>query len=147
MAKRTIHKTEERIDPATGEIVKSGYVIMIDKPKGDEDFIKVFKCCTQAVLADLGIENGRAMLLFWFMNQVHNLKINQLPMVVATTDMMSKDLGCSEISIKRWLSFLIEKGFIKRYYTPTGRIIYNNYIINPSYMIKGKLSQMEKEDI
>ena len=146
MAKRTIRKSEERIDAATGEIVRSGYVIMVDKPKGDDGFVKVFKCFTQKVLDILGVENGRAMLLFWFINQIQDLRVNQIPIIMATTEMMSDDLGCSEISIKRWLSFLIEHDFISRRLTPKGKIMPNTYIINPAYIIKGKLSEMEKKE-
>ena len=50
MSKRIIQKTEERIDALTGEIVRNGYVVMVDKPKGDTDFVKVFKCFTMRVI-------------------------------------------------------------------------------------------------
>lgn len=143
MAKRVVHKSEERVDSKTGEIVRTGYAIIVDRPKGDKDFVKIFKCFTQKVLDDLEIESGKAKLLFWFIDQVQEMKINQEPVIIATVEMISNDLKCAEISIRKWLALLIEKGYIRRHLTPNGKILHNMYIINPGFVIKGKLSDME----
>lgn len=139
MGKRMVHKTTEQIDVHTGEITRSGYTIMVDKIKGDVDFVKVFKCFTLRVIEDLGIENGKAKLLFWFIDQVQDMKINQEPVIHASVDMISNDLGCAVVSVRLWLSFLIERGYIKRQLKPNGKILCNSYIVNPEYIIKGKL--------
>ena len=143
MSKRIIQKTEERIDALTGEIVRNGYVVMVDKPKGDTDFVKVFKCFTMRVIEDLEIESGKAKLLFWFIDQVQDMKVNQTQLIIATVKMMSIDLRCAEVSIRLWLSFLINKGYIKRHLTPDGKILCNTYIVNQNYVIKGKLSDVD----
>ena len=143
MSKRTVHRIEERIDGETGEIVKRDYAIIIDKIKGDADFVKVFKCFTMRVIDDLGIESGKAKLLFWFIDQVQDMKVNQTQLIIATVKMMSTDLRCAEVSIRLWLSFLINKGYIKRHLTPDGKVLCNTYIVNQNYVIKGKLSDMD----
>ena len=143
MSKRTVHRIEERIDGETGEIVKRDYAIIIDKIKGDADFVKVFKCFTMRVIEDLEIESGKAKLLFWFIDQVQDMKVNQTQLIIATVKMMSIDLRCAEVSIRLWLSFLINKGYIKRHLTPDGKILCNTYIVNQNYVIKGKLSDMD----
>jgi len=143
MGKRVIHKSEERVDNETGEIVRTGYAIIVDRPKGDINFVKVFKCFTQKVLDDLEIESGKAKLLFWFIDQVQEMRINQEPVIIATVEMISDDLGCAEISVRKWLAVLIEKGYVKRRLTPKGKILHNMYIINPGFVIKGKLSDIE----
>ena len=143
MSKRTVHRIEERIDGETGEIVKRDYAIIIDKIKGDADFVKVFKCFTMRVIDDLGIESGKAKLLFWFIDQVQDMRVNQSQIIIASVEMMSEDLKCAAVSVRKWLSFLIEKGYIKRHLTPSGKILQNTYTINQEYVIKGKLSDIE----
>ena len=143
MAKRVIHKSEERVDSETGEIVRTGYAIIVDRPNGDKDFVKVFKCFTQKVLEDLEIENGKAKLLFWFIDRVQGMRINQEPVIIATVEMISDDLKCAEISVRKWLAVLIEKGYVKRCLTPKGKILHNMYIINPGFVIKGNISDMD----
>ena len=143
MSKRTVHRIEERIDGETGEIVKRDYAIIIDKIKGDADFVKVFKCFTMRVIDDLGIESGKAKLLFWFIDRVQGMRINQEPVIIATVEMISDDLKCAEISVRKWLAVLIEKGYVKRCLTPKGKILHNMYIINPGFVIKGKLYDMD----
>lgn len=145
MSKRTIHKSEERIDVNTGELVRSISTVMVDKPKGDIDFVKVFKCFTMRVLEDLEIENGKAKLLFWFIDRVQDMRVNQKAVILASADMISKDLGCAVVSVRLWLSFLIKKGYIERHLTPDGKVLCNAYIVNSEYVIKGKLIQ-EKEE-
>lgn len=147
MVKRTVHKTEEVIDGETGHIVRSGYTIMIDKVKGDIDFVKVFKCFTMRVIEDLGIENGKAKLLFWFIDQIQGMRVNQVAIVVANAEMMSNDLGCAVVSVRKWLSFLIDKGYILRHVAPNGKILRNAYYVNPKYVIKGKLMRDKENDI
>lgn len=146
MGKRTVHKAEERIDVKTGELVRSTSTIMVDKPKGDVDFVKVFKCFTQRVHEDLEIENGKAKLLFWFIDQVQDMRVNQVAVVHASADMISADLGCAVVSVRLWLSFLIKKGYIKRQFKPNGKVLCNSYIVNPEYIIKGKLVRDKEEE-
>ena len=146
MSKRTVHRTEEVIDSETGNIVRSVYTVMVDKPKGDIDFVKVFKCFTMRVIEDLGIENGKAKLLFWFIDQVQGMRINQIPIVVANAEMMSNDLGCAVVSVRKWLSFLIDRGYILRHVAPNGKILRNAYYVNPEYVLKGKLIR-DKDDV
>lgn len=146
MGKRIIHKSDERIDAGTGEIVRSSYAIIVDKKHSDNDFVKVFKCFTQKVLDDLEIESGKAKLLFWFIDQVQDLKVNQMPIIVASVNKISKDLGCANISVYKWLSLLIEKGYISKFKESDGKILQNTYRINPAFIIKGKLSEMEQEE-
>ena len=145
MVKRVIHKSEERVDSETGEIVRTGYAVIVDRSKGDTNFVKVFKCFTQKVLDDLEIESGKAKLLFWFIDQVQGMRINQEPVIVATVEMISDDLGCAEISARKWLAVLIEKGYVKKCLTPKGKVLHNMYIINPGFVIKGKLSDIEND--
>jgi len=79
------------------------------------------------ILNDLEIESGKAKLLFWFLNQHRNVKKGQKCLIITTVGMISKDLRCAEISVSRWISFLIKNGYIKRHLTPNGRRVNNTY--------------------
>ena len=139
MSKRVVHKSEERVDPNTGEIVSSKYAVIVDKKSQDKDFVKVFRAFTRTVLRDLEIESGRAKLLFWFIDQIQDMRPNQTQIVIAPVKMISKALTCSDVSIKRWLTHLIKKQYILRHTQPDGTIINNTYVINNKYIIKGVL--------
>ena len=79
------------------------------------------------ILNDLEIEAGKAKLLFWFLNQHRDIRKGQKCLIIATVGMMSDDLNCAEISVSRWIRFLIKNGYIKRHLAPDGRRINNTY--------------------
>jgi len=144
MARRTIReKKEERIDPETGEVVKTTNVIILDNRAGDINFIKVFRAFTDSVIRDLEIENGKAKLLIWFMGQIQDLKPNQIPMIVAPVYQIANELKCSEVGIRKWLAFLIAKKYIKRHEI-AGHMVQNTYIVNPDFLLKGTLDKVKR---
>ena len=143
LAKRTIRKqTTETISP-DGEIIRTQHAIIVDSKALDKNFIKVFKCFTSTVIQDLEIENGKAKLLIWFMDQIQNIAPNQIPVVVCPVEDIAEELKCSEVAVRKWLAFLIKKGYIKRKMRSNGRIQQNTYIINHTYFYRGVVNKME----
>ena len=140
-----VRRKEERTDMRTGEVYPDRvYSMILDNIPVDTGYVKVFKAFTNNVIKDLGIESGKAKLLFWFMDQIQEGRMNQLPIVLAPVDMVAQQLKCSEIAVRKWLRFLIEKKYIWKHTQPNGKIIFNAYVVNPEFIIKGKLSDLNK---
>ena len=89
--------------------------------------IRIPKYFIQKILADTGIESGKAKLLFWFLNQP-TINSEGCSVIIATADMMCEDLGCAEVSLRRWISYLIKGGYIKRH-APRGNRINSVYVV------------------
>lgn len=96
-------------------------------------------------MKDLDSINGQAKVLNWFMNQIRKTFITSdgVRVVLAHVNDISHDLGAPIVSVRRWVSFLIKKGYISRRKGPKGKILCNVYIVNPEYIIKGKLTSSE----
>ena len=135
-------KTADVIDHDTGEIRTSIETITVYKDKGDKGFIKIFRACTDAVLKDLEVDDGRLRLLFWFIKQVQDkIETNSEHIIIAHVNSIAKELNTSDMSVRRWLQILIERGYIKRH-RQDKKVIYNTYEINKNYIYKGVLSKM-----
>lgn len=116
--------------------------ITISKAKGDKGFVKLFRACTDAVIEDLAVEDGRIRLLFWFIKQVQDKIIsNEEHIILAHISDMAKALDSSEISVRRWLQILIDRGYIARH-THNNKTVYSAYVINKNYIYKGVLSKI-----
>ncbi len=132
--KQRIQKVEKLVNIETGEVVS---VIGIIPEVRDANFVKVFKVLTERVLKDLkaGI-NGAVYTLFWFIDQIHDMKPNQEPIVVANPEDIAEALGKSRRTIERHLKLLIEHNYIEQ--------IMNRqfmYQVNPEMIFKGHLKQ------
>lgn len=108
-----------------------------------DDYTILSKEFIHKIITDTDIPAGKAKLLFWFMAQE---QVGRADVIIATINMMSNDLGCSKIAVYRWLSCLIEKGYISRHKTPDGKVLHNTYIVNPEYINKGKLV-IDKDEV
>ena len=132
--KQRVQKVDKLVNIETGEVVS---VIGIIPEVRDANFVKVFKVLTERVLKDLkaGI-NGAVYTLFWFIDQIHDMKPNQEPVVIANPEDIAEALGKSRRTIERHLKLLIEHGYITQ--------IMNRqfmYLINPEMIFKGHLKQ------
>ena len=82
--------------------------------------------------------------LFWFIDQIQDIKPNQEPIVIANPEEIAEALGKSRRTINRHLKLLIEHDYIKQ--------IINRqfmYLVNPELIFKGILKQYfseKKED-
>jgi DNA-binding transcriptional ArsR family regulator len=136
--KKRKRKMEELVNIETGEVE----VIGIIKEPRNANSVKVF---TGQVLKDLktGID-GAVYTLFWFIDQIQDIKPNQEPIVIANPEEIAEALGKSRRTINRHLKLLIEHDYIKQ--------IMNRqfmYLVNPELIFKGILKQSfseEKED-
>ncbi len=120
-------------------IEDTGEYILLNKPqKFDNGFVQIYRACTDIVIEDLQIDDGRLRLLFWFIKRVQDfVQLNQEPVVLARVKTMAKDLNASVQSIRRWLAVLIERGYIQRHFQG-GQVMYNTYVVNKDYIYKGK---------
>ena len=132
--KQRVQKVEKLVNIETGEVVS---VIGIIPEVRDANFVKVFKVLTERVLKDLkaGI-NGAVYTLFWFIDQIQDMKPNQEPIVIANPEDIAEALGKSRRTINRHLKLLIEHNYIEQ--------IINRqfmYRVNPALIFKGVLKQ------
>lgn len=127
-------QVEKYVNLETGEVVS---VIGIIPEQRDANFVKVFKVLTERVIRDLkaGI-NGAVYTLFWFIDQIQDMKPNQEPIVIANPEDIAEALGKSRRTIERHLQLLIEHDYIEQ--------IMNRqfmYLVNPELIFKGVLKQ------
>ena len=90
-------------------------------------YVRISRLFLMKILNDLEVESGKAKLLFWFLNQP-TINSEGCSVIIATADMMCEDLGCAEVSLRRWISYLIKGGYIKRH-APRGNRINNVYVL------------------
>jgi len=111
---------------------------VIHKTEHDTNFIKVQKACTDLLTEDLKATDGRLRLLFWFIKQaLDNLTINQENILIAPIPDIAIDLEASEMSIRRWLKVLINRGYISQR-TFNNKIIQSAFVLNKDLIYKGK---------
>ncbi len=136
--KKRVQKVQKLVDTETGEVVP---VIGIIPEARDANFVKVFKVLTERVIKDLkaGI-NGAVYTLFWFIDQIQDMKPNQEPIVIANPEDIAEALGKSRRTINRHLKLLIEHGYIKQIMSRQFM-----YLVNPELIFKGVLKQYSSE--
>lgn len=118
------------VDPETGEVRK--FLIIEPKVK-DYDFIKIRKALTEATLKDLDYLNGAIKLLMWFLDKALEYKVFNRPAEIPVfIDRVAKELGLSEVTIKRYMKRLKDKGYIIQI-----RKRKTVYMLNPEYIWLG----------
>lgn len=109
MARRPV-QFKDFVDPETGEVKR--FLIVEPKVK-DCDFIKIRKALTEATLKDLDYLNGAIKLLMWFIDKALEYKMFNKPAEIPVfIDKVAEELGLSEITIKRYIKKLKNKGYI-----------------------------------
>lgn len=102
---------------------------------------------TFETLEDLGSVSGRLKVLNWFMGHTKKTSGTGTCVILAHVDDISKDVGHPVVSVRRWVSFLLEKGYIKKHQLFNGHVISNAYVVNPEYVTKGKLVRDKDEEV
>lgn len=139
--------TEERIDPATGEIVvtnKKVDVIVIGNPKIERDveYIKVFPAFFSSFLQELKIHDGKARLVWYLTYKAMQLPPNSLNEVTAINEELMRELNISKQSVLAYVRDLIALKIIRRV-SPRLPI----YQINPDYIYRGSLVKFHQNQI
>lgn len=138
MAKRKYKISEEVIDPDTGDVVGRKNFLIVDK-SADTDYVKLYKACTRAVLNDLqGNESIKLKVLWWFLDKLQDGPFGKFP-IYASTGELAKQLGCSEVAIKKARAYLLKHKYLFRHVeTSSKKVARNYYVLNPKYVHKGK---------
>jgi len=98
------------VDPETGEVRK---FLVIEPKVKDCDFIKIRKALTEATLKDLDYLNGAVKLLMWFLDKALEYKMFNKPAEIPVfINKVARELGLSEVTIKRYVKRLKDKGYI-----------------------------------
>lgn len=132
-------KHEEYVNVETGEVKKA---ITIIPEVRDKDFAKVFKLFSKKVLEDLGVMNGEAKLLLWFIGRTIELPIQSELWIPVDYKELSKELNISVISLKRYIKSLLELGYIEQF-----RRRNTTFRVNPEYVYKGILVKYKENEI
>jgi len=130
-------KKEEWINP-DGEA--RTVVAFIPEVK-DKNFIKVYKLFTSQVLEDLEYLNGALSLLFWFMDKVQDLMVNDDPIVYLEAKNVEKELQVSRTTLYKYLKLLKDKDYIEQIQNRS-----HVYRVNPSMIFKGTLDKKFKNN-
>lgn len=139
--------SEERIDPATGEIVvtsKKTNVIALGHPKQekDMDYVKVFPAFFSSFLSDLKIDDGRARLAWYLTYKALKLPPNSLNEVTAVNEELMRELNISKQSVLAYIRDLIKINMIRRV-SPRLPI----YQINPDFIYRGSLVKFHQKQL
>ena len=112
-----------------------------DQIEKDQDFIKVYKLFTSQVLEDLEYLNGALSLLFWFMDKVQDLMVNDDPIVYLEAQNVEKELQVSRTTLYKYLKLLKDKDYIEQIQNRS-----HVYRVNPSMIFKGTLDKKFKNN-
>lgn len=107
-------------------------------PIKDFHFLKVFPAFFYSFLKVLGVEDGRARLVLYFMYKAQKEKVDGDNCVMITNNELMKALKISKPTLIKYINNLIETGFIKRLYPRTPL-----YALNPNMVYKGSLKNYD----
>lgn len=136
--KRMFYK-QDVILVETGEVIQA--VAVIPEVK-DKNFAKVFKLFSEKVLQDLGIVNGEAKLLLWFIAKTVDQEVQGDMWIILDYEKVAKEIGVSIATLYNYLSKLKKLGYIEQA-KPRNSI----YRLKPDFMYKGVLNQYYQEKI
>lgn len=134
------HLTYENVGNEKDEelitLCKGCHFKKIDQIEKDRDFIKVYKLFTSQVIEDLEYLNGALSLLFWFMDKVQDLMVNDDPIVYLEAKNVEKELQVSRTTLYKYLKLLKDKDYIEQIQNRS-----HIYRVNPSMIFKGTLDK------
>lgn len=130
---------QELVNPKTGEVVK---VIGFIPEFRDEDYAKIFELFSKKVLEDLDMLNGASSLLLWFIAQTTLLPYQSDLWIPVNYKELAKELGISEVSVKRHIKKLLDLGYIEQFSNRN-----TTFRIKPDYMFKGILTKYKNDEM
>jgi len=134
-----VNRKMDLVNPETGEVIEAIVYVPRDK---DDQFVKVYKLLGSKVLEDLRSLSGEAKLLLWFIAKTLELPVQSDLWIPVTFREVAKDLGTSEVSVKRYFKRLVEKGYLEQY-APRKTV----YRVKPEYLYRGSLTRYWEEKL
>jgi len=117
-----IYGEKELIDPATGEVIKTTYIVK--KYKGDFNFHKVWLADLLNVLEVVG--NKKLKVIRWILSNINN-KTNQ---IIGTHQKISEKIGVSRVVVSQTFKLLQDADFLVKEQNGV-------YKINPLILVQG----------
>jgi hypothetical protein len=117
-----IYGEKELIDPATGEVIKTTYIVK--KYKGDFNFHKVWLADLLNVLEVVG--NKKLKVIRWILSNINN-KTNQ---IIGTHQKIAEKIGVSRVVVSQTFKLLQDADFLVREQNGV-------YKINPLILVQG----------
>lgn len=122
---------QEVIMPDTGEYKQA---ILVVPEARDKNFAKLFLAFSKKVMEDVGLMNGEAKLLIWFLAKTVELPIQSDLWIPIDYKRLAEDLGVSLASLKNYIARLKRLGYIEQYKTK-----HTTFRIKPDFLYKGLL--------
>jgi len=117
-----IYGEKEFIDSATGEVIKTTYIVK--KYKGDFNFHKVWLADLLNVLEVVG--NKKLKVIRWILSNINN-KTNQ---IIGTHQKISEKIGVSRVVVSQTFKLLQDADFLVKEQNGV-------YKINPLILVQG----------
>jgi hypothetical protein len=117
-----IYGEKELVDPATGEVIKTTYIVK--KYKGDFNFHKVWLADLLNVLEVVG--NKKLKVIRWILSNINN-KTNQ---IIGTHQKISEKIGVSRVVVSQTFKLLQDADFLVKEQNGV-------YKINPLILVQG----------
>ena len=117
-----IYGEKELIDPATGEVIKTTYIVK--KYQGDFNFHKVWLADLLNVLEVVG--NKKLKVIRWILSNINN-KTNQ---IIGTHQKISEKIGVSRVVVSQTFKLLQDADFLVKEQNGV-------YKINPLILVQG----------
>ena len=117
-----IYGEKELIDPATGEVIKTTYIVK--KYQGDFNFHKVWLADLLNVLEVVG--NKKLKVIRWILSNINN-KTNQ---IIGTHQKISEKIGISRVVVSQTFKLLQDADFLVKEQNGV-------YKINPLILVQG----------
>ena len=117
-----IYGEKELIDPATGEVIKTTYIVK--KYQGDFNFHKVWLADLLNVLEVVG--NKKLKVIRWILSNINN-KTNQ---VIGTHQKIAEKIGVSRVVVSQTFKLLQDADFLVKEQNGV-------YKINPLILVQG----------
>jgi hypothetical protein len=117
-----IYGEKELIDPATGEVIKTTYIVK--KYQGDFNFHKVWLADLLNVLEVVG--NKKLKVIRWILSNINN-KTNQ---IIGTHQKIAEKIGVSRVVVSQTFKLLQDADFLVKEQNGV-------YKINPLILVQG----------
>lgn len=143
--KRTVKN--ERIDPATGEVLSSSEkvsIVAIGSPKPDKDqqYVRIYPAFFSSFLEELGIDDGKARMVLYFVYRAMQLPPESNNEIIAMNEDLMRILKISRPTLFKYLNDLIALGIIKRKH-PRMPV----YVIEREMIYRGSVVKMYKREL
>jgi len=109
-------------------------VAVIPEAKDREEFVKVYKLFSEKVLLDLSSLGYEAKVLLWLLAKTLEQPFQSEMWIPVSYGEVAKDIGLSEVSVKRYFKKLLELGYVEQF-----RRRQTIFRLRPEFVYKGVL--------